>query len=100
MAIYVSDFKVLDPLWEGMVPFEDLVVIVMRELTNLNPQGHVHAQELYAAVNLVRRIPHLCRYLRCLQADRGFIHVAIPLTSVWRSSNEFAEAWHPDPFSH
>ena len=27
------------------------------ELTKSNPQGHVHAQELYAAVNLVRRVP-------------------------------------------
>jgi len=27
----------------------------MRELSKLNPQ--VHAQELYAAVNIVRRIP-------------------------------------------
>jgi hypothetical protein len=29
----------------------------MRELTKLNPQGHVHAQELYAAVNIMRRVP-------------------------------------------
>jgi hypothetical protein len=31
--------------------------MVMRELSKSNPQGHVHAQELYAAVNLVRRVP-------------------------------------------
>jgi N12 class adenine-specific DNA methylase len=30
---------------------------MMTELSKLNPQGHVHAQELYAAVNLVRRCP-------------------------------------------
>ena len=30
---------------------------MMRELTKLTPQGHVHAQELYAAINLVRRVP-------------------------------------------
>lgn len=29
----------------------------MRELAKSNPQGHVHAQELYAAVNLIRRVP-------------------------------------------
>jgi hypothetical protein len=57
MVIYVSDFKALDPLWEKKRPFEELVVMVMRELTKLTPQGHVHAQELYAGVNLVRRIP-------------------------------------------
>jgi N12 class adenine-specific DNA methylase len=30
---------------------------VMRELAKLNPQGQVHAQELYAAVNVIRRSP-------------------------------------------
>ncbi|HUI88937.1 MAG TPA: hypothetical protein VLX61_09445 [Anaerolineales bacterium] len=74
MAIYVSDFKVLDPLWEKKRPFEDLVVTVMRELTKLNPQGHVHAQELYAAVNLVRRIPP-APLLALLASQPRFIHV-------------------------
>jgi hypothetical protein len=31
--------------------------MMMRELTKLSPQGHVHAQELYAAVNIIRRSP-------------------------------------------
>jgi len=57
MAIHVPDFKSLDPVWEKRRSFEELVLLVMRELTKSNPQGHVHAQELYAAVNLVRRIP-------------------------------------------
>lgn len=57
MAIYVPDFKSLDPIWEKKRSFEDLVLLVMRELTKSNPQGHVHAQELYAAVNLMRRVP-------------------------------------------
>ena len=60
MAIYVPDFHALDPLWEnqaGKRSFEELVMMVMREVTKVNPQGHVHAQELYAAVNLVRRVP-------------------------------------------
>jgi hypothetical protein len=57
MVIHVPDFKTLDPIWEKKRSFEDLVMIIMRELTKLNPQGHVHAQELYAAVNLVRRVP-------------------------------------------
>jgi hypothetical protein len=56
MAIFVPDFKALDPIWEKRHSFEDLVVLVMRELSKSNPQGHVHAQELYAAVNLVRRV--------------------------------------------
>jgi len=57
MVIHVPDFKSLDPVWEKKQSFEDLVLLVMRELTKSNPQGHVHAQELYAAVNLVRRVP-------------------------------------------
>ncbi len=44
-------------IWERKQTFEELVVTVMREVTKVNPQGHVHAQELYAAVNLVRRVP-------------------------------------------
>ena len=56
MAIYVPDFHALDPVWDKKRSFEDLVVSVMREVTKVNPQGHVHAQELYAAVNLVRRV--------------------------------------------
>ncbi len=57
MVIHVPDFKSLDPVWEKRRSFEELVLSVMRELTKSNPQGHVHAQELYAAVNLVRRVP-------------------------------------------
>ena len=74
MAIYVSDFKVLDPLWDKKRSFEDLVVTVMRELTKLNPQGHVHAQELYAAVNLFRRIPPAPLFA-LLASQPRFIHV-------------------------
>ncbi len=57
MTIHVPDFKALDPLWEKKRSFEDLMVLVLRELSKSNPQGHVHAQELYAGVNLVRRVP-------------------------------------------
>jgi hypothetical protein len=74
MAIYVSDFKVLDPLWEKKRSFEDLVVTVMRELTKLNPQGHVHAQELYAALNLIRRVPPAPLFA-LLASQPRFIHV-------------------------
>jgi hypothetical protein len=57
MTIHVPDFKALDPLWEKKRSFEDLVMLVMRELSKSNPQGHVHAQELYAGINLVCRTP-------------------------------------------
>lgn len=57
MVVHVPDFKALDPIWEKKRSFEDTLLMVMRELAKSNPQGHVHAQELYAGVNLVRRVP-------------------------------------------
>jgi hypothetical protein len=61
MAIAIPDKEALDNVWTQMQkdrpPFERVVVDIVRELTKLNPQGHVHASELYAAVNIVRRCP-------------------------------------------
>ena len=61
MAIAVPDVGALNDVWERMQkerpPFERVVVDIIRELTKLNPQGHVHATELYAALNIVRRCP-------------------------------------------
>ena len=37
--------------------FEKFVLSIMRELSKLNPQGHVHLAELYAAVNMGFRCP-------------------------------------------
>jgi hypothetical protein len=74
MVIYIPDFKDLDPLWEKKRPFDDLVISVMRELTKLNPQGHVHAQELYAAVNLIRRVPPAPLFM-LLEGKSIFKHV-------------------------
>jgi hypothetical protein len=74
MAIHVGDFDALDPLWEKQRPFEEQVVAVMRELTKVNPQGHVHAQELYAALNLIRRVPP-APLLALLASQARFVHV-------------------------
>lgn len=74
MAIYVPDFHALDPLWEKKRPFDELVVSVMREVTKLTPQGHVHAQELYAAINLVRRVPPAPLFA-LLASQPRFVHV-------------------------
>ena len=61
MAIAVPDVDALDDVWERMQkeqpPFERIVVNMVRELAKLNPQSHVHASELYAAINIVRRCP-------------------------------------------
>jgi hypothetical protein len=74
MTVHVPDFKALDPLWEKRRSFEDLVVLVMRELSKSNPQGHVHAQELYAGINLVRRVPPAPLFA-LLAGDPTFKHV-------------------------
>ena len=59
MAIVISDQTALDQLWlsrqKGSLP--TIVKTLMRELAKLSPQGHIHAQELYAAVNVLRRCP-------------------------------------------
>ncbi len=73
MAIYIPDLALLDPLWDRRRSFEDLVLSMMRELTKLTPQGHVHAQELYAAINLVRRVPPAP--LLALLTQKPFVHV-------------------------
>jgi hypothetical protein len=61
MAVVVPDVEAMDTLWEnGNYARQSLDTIlkkVMREQTKLSPQGHVHAQELYSAVNLIRRCP-------------------------------------------
>jgi len=56
------------------VPFETLVKNVMRELVKLSPQGHVHAHELYAAANILRRAPP-APLLALLASDPAFTHV-------------------------
>ncbi len=61
MAISIPDVEALDRIWEKSgkrhVPLDQTVKKIMRELAKLTPQGHVHAQELYAAVNIIRRCP-------------------------------------------
>lgn len=61
MAIFVPDIEAILHLWNsgsrGRQSLENTILQMMRELAKLNPQGQVHAEELYAAVNLVRRCP-------------------------------------------
>jgi len=57
MVTAIPDLTSVDPLWDAG-PKQKLDAIINNsflELAKLNPQGHVHAQELYASVNLVRR---------------------------------------------
>ena len=59
MVFAIPSLEAVDRLWtQGQKkPFEQLVVSMIRELSKLTPQGHVHAQELYSAINIVRRVP-------------------------------------------
>ncbi|HLE14502.1 MAG TPA: hypothetical protein VI776_07125 [Anaerolineales bacterium] len=78
MAIAVPDMETLDGVWTRMQkerpPFERVVVNMVRELAKLNPQSHVHASELYAALNIVRRCPP-GPILTLLASRPWFIHV-------------------------
>jgi len=61
MAYLPSDIQALDASWEkkrnSPPALEQVVVDTLRELAKLNPQAHVHAAELYSAVNVVYRCP-------------------------------------------
>lgn len=59
MVFAIPSPEAVDQLWKQDTkrPFEQLVLNMIRELSKLTPQGHVHAQELYSAINIVRRIP-------------------------------------------
>ncbi len=76
MAIAVPDPSALDQNWQHQErnPFERVMLSTIRELAKLNPQSHVHASELYAAVNVVRRCPP-GPILAFLAAQPGILHV-------------------------
>lgn len=76
MAFAIPSFEAVDQLWvqERKRPFERLVADMIREMSKLTPQGHVHAQELYSAVNIVRRTPPAPLFA-LLASKPEFIHV-------------------------
>ncbi|HTX91125.1 MAG TPA: hypothetical protein VMC09_07905 [Anaerolineales bacterium] len=61
MVVAVPDPSGVDEACEQVAkqhrPFEELVAGMMGELVKMNVQGHVHAQELYSAINILRRCP-------------------------------------------
>jgi hypothetical protein len=78
MAIAVPDVAAVDDIWQKVhkdrIPFERIVVNTVRELAKLNPQSHVHASELYATVNIMRRCPP-GPILALLSSRPWFVHV-------------------------
>ncbi len=78
MAIAIPDVKALDQVWETSnkqhTTLIQSVLAMMRELAKLTPQGHVHAQELYAALNVIRRCPPAPLF-SLLATQPIFVHV-------------------------
>ena len=76
MAFATPSVSAVDQLWlqNNRRPFERLVADMIREMSKLTPQGHVHAQELYSAVNIVRRVPPAPLFA-LLSSKPEFIHV-------------------------
>lgn len=61
MAIVISDTEMLDGVWERTVkqrtPLANTLRLVITELAKLSPQSHVHLEELYSGINILRRCP-------------------------------------------
>jgi hypothetical protein len=61
MAVVVPSTETLDELWRKRAnnprPLKVEMMSMMQELAKLNPQGHVHGVELYAALNCIYRCP-------------------------------------------
>jgi len=78
MAIVVPDVKAVDASFlqtsKGPRSLEKLIRDMLRELAKLTPQGHVHAEELYSAVNILRRVPPALLFAQ-LASSSDFVHV-------------------------
>jgi hypothetical protein len=78
MIALPKEINALDTAWEqrqgNPPPLEEIVVKNMRDLAKLNPQSHVHASELYSALNATLRCPP--EPIMALLASRSwFVHV-------------------------
>lgn len=78
MVTVVPDVKSIDQavaqIAKNRLPLEKIIKNVLRELSKLTPQGHVHAEELYSAINILRRIP-LGPLLALLTTSKEFNHI-------------------------
>lgn len=78
MVTIVTDSGPVDLAWEQLSknrqPFEKTLAMMIRELSKLTPQGHVHAQELYSAINILRRTPP-APLMATLAANKSFKHI-------------------------
>lgn len=78
MATAIPDVEALDRVWsltgKQRTDTEHTILRIAAELTKLNPQGHMHALELYAAVNVLKRVP-LEVVFHYLANHKAFSHV-------------------------
>lgn len=78
MVVAVPDVQGVDAASEQLskqkTSFENLTASMMLELTKLNVQGHIHAQELYSALNILYRCP-IGPLLAHLSQTPGYKHV-------------------------
>ena len=73
MAIYVENIPQLDTFWESNNRKEANITrqieLVFRELAKDNPQGIIHFNAVYSAMNMLRRIPPTLLYTILLQEE-------------------------------
>ena len=73
MAIFVENSPNLDTFWETNNRKEANITrqleLVFKELAKDNPQGIIHFNEIYAAMNMLRRIPPRLLYSILLTED-------------------------------
>jgi len=78
MAAVIPDVAAVDKSFaqsaKNNQPLEKLVRDMLRELAKLTPQGHVHGEELYSAVNILRRVPPGPLFA-LLAATSDFVHI-------------------------
>jgi len=78
MAVVVPDVAAVDAAFlqtaKNHQSLEKLTREMLRELAKLTPQGHVHAEELYSAVNILRRVPPAPLFA-VLASTKDFVHV-------------------------
>lgn len=78
MVIAVPDVNGIDQavlqMAKSRQPLQKIVKNILHELSKLTPQGHVHAEELYSAVNILRRIPP-APLLALLASNSEFNHI-------------------------
>jgi len=79
MAIKILDLNSLDTIWKDRqskkIPLEKDILRMANELARLNNQSHVHFTDLYAAINLVRRVaPH--ELLQALETHENIKYIA------------------------